>query len=54
MMIITITINLHSRVQYVSQIHKIIDTKFAKLLRNIHISKMESNNRRLKNQRIEY
>ena len=52
-MMIIIT-NLLSRVRYVSQILKTIDTKYAKQLKNTHISKMESNSRRPKNQQIEY
>ena len=42
------------KAQYVSRIHKIIDTKFAKLQKNIHISKMVSNNRKQKKKQIEY
>ena len=53
-MMMIITTNLHLRALYVNQILKTIDTKYAKQLKNTHISKMESNSRRLKNQQIEY
>ena len=49
-----ITTNFHMRAQCVSQILKIIDTKFVRQQRNTHISKMESNSRRQRKQLIEY